>query len=375
MAKPKKLANGRWQIRPRYKDIVTGEWIGGKRTFDTAAEARAYEAHVIAEANMGHSSKTVTLGKYYAHWLELYKKPFVEKRTISRVEVDMKHALTFFTPGKQLDMITKANYQLWLNTEARTHSHETVRTMHTTFKSMMENAVDEGIILRNPCVGARFTGVTRKLKHPKQTVLDIHDYKLLLNQILQSPDCASKYACIVQAFTGMRIGELLGLTWSKINASEHKILIDGQYDYMENSGRIHLKDHTRPREITVEASLFGYLNDYRHWEQTSVYGSKVVPMSQYLFIGDDGLPITPNAVNKFLDHQCQKAGVTRITSHAWRRTQATMMRLAKLDDKFIAGFLGHTVETLEKYYVKETDDLKRENLTLRQAFLTDQGII
>lgn len=375
MAKPKKLANGRWQIRPRYKDVVTGEWIGNKRTFDTAAEARAYEAEVIAEANMGHSSKSVTLGRYYPHWVNTYKKPIVEKRTISRITADMNHALKFFSPSKHLDEINKASYQQWLNKESLTHSHETVRTMHTTFKSMMECAVDEGVIIRNPCTGARFMGVSRQLKHPKQDVLTVNDYKVLLAQILSSPDCASKYACIVQAFTGMRIGELLGLTWSKIDSRDHTILIDGQWDYMENSGRIHLKDHTRPRKITLEAPVFEYLNDYRRWQQSASNTLKIVSMDNYLFIGDNGLPITPSAVNKFLARQCKKAGILRITSHAWRRTQATMMKLAKLDDKFVAGFLGHTVETLQKYYVRETDDLKKQNQQMRQSFLNDQGII
>ncbi|GEK28478.1 tyrosine-type recombinase/integrase [Furfurilactobacillus siliginis] len=377
MAKPKKGKNGRWQITARYKDIITGKWTSKTRTLDTAAEARSWEASVIHESDLGHSEKAVTLGDYFPHWLEIFKAPFVEKRTITRVKTDMNHALKFFGTHKELNSINRATYQMWLNHEAENHSHETVRTMHVTFRSMMENAVEEGVIIRNPCLHVRFAGNPQPIRVPKQSVLNIHDYKLLLSEILRSTECASKYAAIVQAFTGMRIGEALGLTWDKIDWDSHTILIDGQWDYMEHTGRIHLKGHASPRKITVEASLMEYLKDYRKWQKSAQNARKVVSITStnYLFAGEDGTPITPDAVNKFLRISCNHAGVTRITSHAWRRTQATLMKLAKMDDKFVASFLGHTVETLQKYYVRQTDDLIRENQKLRAEFLSSQGII
>ncbi|GAB6091746.1 tyrosine-type recombinase/integrase [Furfurilactobacillus curtus] len=372
MAKPIKQPNGRWQIRPRFKSPVTGEWETKQRTFKTKAEASAWASHIIADADMGMTSKTVSLADYSQHWLNLYKKPFVEAWTIKRIQVDLNHAMKFFTPERPIDQINKASYQMWLNTEAEHLSHETVKTMHTSMKAMMESAIDEGIIARNPCVGARFAGVAPHEKTPKAKALSVKAYKHLLHEIVQSEDCVSKYACILLAFTGMRVGELLGLQWSKLSTNDHTILIDGQWDYKTGRGRIHLKDHTKPRTITVEQTVFQYLADYWRWQQ---HDNNILQMNQYVFIGFDGKPVSPTAINKFLKNACLRANVPRITTHSWRRTQATMMKLAKLDDKFIAGFLGHSVETLQKYYVIETDDLKEQNTELRQNFLTNQGII
>ncbi|WP_161003336.1 hypothetical protein [Furfurilactobacillus milii] len=50
------------------------------------------------------------------------------------------------------------------------------------------------------------------------------------------------------------------------------------------------------------------------------------------------------------------------------------MTLAAVDNKFIAAFLGHSVQTLEKYYVRETEDLQKQNSDLREQFFRDQGL-
>lgn len=375
MSKPKKLKNGRWRVVARYKNIITGTWTSKTKTFDSSAEARAWQAETIANANLGKTTKSVTLGQYFSHWLELYKKPFVEEKTIKRITVDMNHALRFFTPNRHLDAITKGNYQLWLNTEAKTLSHETVRTMHHTFNAMMEAAVDEGIIIRNPCKGARFAGrVGDDPSVNKQKVLTLDEFKRLLVQIESSPNSVSKYVCLLQAFTGMRIGEALGLQWSKLDAESHTITVDGQYDYSLTKSRIHLKDHTAPRQIVVEPILFDYLNEYRKWHQRQLRHEHIVyfNVNSYCFAevtANSALPITPTAVNKFLANQCKKIGITRISSHGWRRTQATLMTYAQIDPKFIASFLGHTVDTLQKYYVFETDDLRKKSQQMRTNFM------
>lgn len=378
MSKPSKLKNGRWRVVARYKNIITGTWTSKTKTFDSSAEARAWQAETIANANLGKTTKSVTLGQYFPHWLELYKKPFVEEKTIKRITVDMNHALSFFTPYKHMDEITKGNYQLWLNTEATNYSHQTVRSMHNSFKAMMNTAVDEGVIFKNPCIGAKFAGVeeVQSVKHPKQKVLTLDEFKRLLTTIEQSDDCASKYLCLLQAFTGVRIGEALGLEWSKIDFEHHTILIDGQYDYSLTRKRIHLKDHTKPRTIIVEPMLVNYLSYYRKWQQRQFVGRKVVNFSPYSYLFTDiqgtNTPINPTSVNKFLERKCKDIGITRITSHGWRRTQATLMTLAQIDPKFIANYLGHSVDTLQRYYVIETDDLIKQGQQMRTNFMENQ---
>lgn len=376
MAEPKKLPNGKWRIIARYKSNVTGEWLTKSKTFKTAAECRAWATDLIASANLGHTSQSVKLGDYYDHWLKVYKEPFVEIKTIRRIKSVINHALKFFSPSKEIDQITKGNYQLWLNQESTNHSHETVLTMHTTFKAMMASAEDEGVILRNPCHGAKIGGFPQPTAHPKQSVLNLAQYKALLTDIVNSDDCQSKYICLLQAFTGLRIGEALGLTWDKIDFNKHTILVDGQFDYAASEKRTHLKDHTRPRLITVEPILFDYLSQYRRWQMSESIHSNVFQMTNYLFFNPQkGIPLTPGAPNKYLEKHCKAIGITRITTHGWRRTQATMMTYAKIDEKYIASFLGHTVETLQKYYVKETDDTIRQNQELRTNFLKQEGII
>ena len=51
MAKPIQLKNGRWQVRPAYKDPVTDKWIQKLGTFDTKSEAESFNNTIKYLAN------------------------------------------------------------------------------------------------------------------------------------------------------------------------------------------------------------------------------------------------------------------------------------------------------------------------------------
>ena len=171
----------------------------------------------------------------------------------------------------------------------------------------------------------------------------------------------------------MRIGEVLGLTWDKFNIFNKQIEINEAFDE-DTKELTHLKDHTDPRTIQVQQLLFDYMAEYKKWRVLAQKQGIVISINNYVFAGEQGTPITISAVNRYLARLCERTKILRITTHGWRRTQATLMTLATVDNKFIASFLGHSVATLEKYYIRETEDLKKQNRDLRESFFKDQGL-
>lgn len=377
MAQLKQLENGKWSIRPAYKDLVTGEWHQKQGTFDTKEEALEFEHRIIYEADRGFTSRDAPIGEYYRHWIKVYKEPYLKERSIKRINEDFNHIFTYFKESRQLSSITKPVWQAFLNRVSKKYAKETNRLTNCDFRAMCEVAIDEGIISRNPTRGAKYGGIKPKYKHPRQLVLSLKDFKAVMSEVQSSPDCVAKYVCLVHAFTGMRFGEVCGLTWDKINIFAKKIRVSEQYDYSSAKDLTGLKGDSPERTIDVPEELITELRHYKAWYSNQVnHGYLIANTKGYLFTTKKGIPVSNSDINQYIRHACERIGITRITTHGFRRTQATLMTLADNDLRSVASFLGHQdTKTTLKYYIKDIPELRERAHKKMMEFYENEDII
>ncbi|SDA32350.1 Phage integrase family protein [Ruminococcus sp. YE71] len=122
----------------------------------------------------------------------------------------------------------------------------------------------------------------------------------------------------------------------------------------------------RPRQESMDL-----LREYQKWyeDMKSKYGDRWHD-TNFLFFqeksGNEGKPMNPDTVTRFLDEFSEKHGLPHINPHAFRHTMASVMCYNRIDPVSISRRLGHSkVSTTTDYYshmLKDADDISGETI-------------
>ena len=138
-------------------------------------------------------------------------------------------------------------------------SPKTVKCIHGTLHKALQQAVVVGYLRFNPADNCALPRSTRKEIKP----LDSEDISHFLKAIQGSPFEAVFLATL---FTGMRKGEVLGLTWDCVDLERGHILINKQLQNIPGQpGEYHLvpTKNSKGRMITVAPSVVEVLKRHR----------------------------------------------------------------------------------------------------------------
>jgi integrase len=259
MADPKKLPNGRWQIR--YRDP---QGRPRSKVCDTKAEARDYVQDV------GHAGRTkawvapelgrITLRK----WAEQYMSTVVHLRptTVWLYERELKHILARFG-SRQLNQLRPLDIQAWLaELLAGGMAPSSVHRKYRLLRRLLQVAMDKGVIARSPCAGVQPPRVETdepRFLTPGEVVA-----------LAESIDPWFRALVFTAVETGMRWSELVGLRRSGVDLLRRSISVTEQLVYIGGdsaagrAGRwVRQKPKTRAgvRSISISAFLAEQLEE------------------------------------------------------------------------------------------------------------------
>ena len=161
------------------------------------------------------ANATPTLAQWWQEWMEKYKKPFVQNRTLRNIESIMRIHLSPTFANTKLSDITTDMIQAFLNTYARSKLKDDI-TIY--FKAAITKAYDLDMIPKNP-----FNAVVQDRKTNKvREALTINEQRVLLDKARNT-----KYylPIIVALCTGMRTSELFKLCLSDIDSKHNRIKV------------------------------------------------------------------------------------------------------------------------------------------------------
>jgi len=199
----RQLPSGRWQVR--YRDPETGQMRPAEKTYATKSDAQVALTHIEADITRGQWSDpdagAVNFADYATAWLRDRK---LADRTRERSESVMRlHILPTFGAGTIADVST-ARVRGWRGKLLAADVGEpTVIKAYQMLRALMNTAVDDELIRRNPC---RIKGADR-YDVPERPVLTVAEVFAVADSI------APRYRLIVllAAFTTLRFGELAAL--------------------------------------------------------------------------------------------------------------------------------------------------------------------
>lgn len=256
-------------------------------------------------------------------------------------------------------------------------SGKTILEHHRLLRAMLHKAVYWQLIVSNPAERVQ----APKARKPKRKSYDDEQTKILLENLeqLSIEDTKYKVAIILTIFTGVRLGELMGLEWQDIDLKTGIVSINRSSQYLADKGVFIKTPKTESsiREVAIPDFVVSLLEQYKLWydEQKLFYG-ELWTDSNRLFVQADGKPMHPSTVSKWFVKYVSQIGLPVINFHGLRHTNATLLISQNIDVAVVAARLGHAqITTTFNFYVHPIISHNRnagnalENLLLPQQKL------
>ncbi len=232
-------------------------------------------------------------------------------------------------------------------------SGKTILEHHRLLRAMLHKAVYWQLIVANPAERVR----PPKARKPKRKSYDDEQTKILLENLeqLSIEDTKYKVAIILTVFTGVCLGELMGLKWQDVDFKNGIISINRSSQYLSDMGVFTKvpKTESSIREIAIPEFIISLLEEYKLWyeEQKSIYG-ELWTNSDRLFVQADGKPMHPSTISKWFVKYVGQIGLPVINFHGLRHTNASLLVAQNVDIAVVSARLGHAqISTTLDFYV------------------------
>ena len=317
------------------------------------------------DANTFIAPNKVTLNDWIQNWLNIYVKPTVRLKTYEGYADIARLHICPFLGSYQLQSIMPADIQTLLNQKAASGlSKRTLQYIVSTLRPALKQAVLDGLIIRNPAEAVK---LPRGLKPstPKRALSRDDVRKLLIEtEANQKLDLAIR----VLLETGMRIGELLALSWDDVNFNTGTISVSKSLSSTKSEGRIITSPKTASsiRTIPLTSSLVHKLMQWKanQAEERLLIGEDYLK-SDAVFTMLFGNRMRQEWLSDNLRKAANKAGVTGCSPHILRHTFASRLMESGVDIKTAQELLGHSSSRMIiEIYAHSSEDQKRKAVEL-----------
>lgn len=257
-------------------------------------------------------------------------------------------------PLVRLSDINHFKYQQLINDYATTHEYLTVKGFHHHCKAAIMDAIDDGLIDKDPTRHLVLKG--KKPKKKKIKYLSLLDLKRLINQLQLGDSLSIDWLILLIAKTGMRYAEALGITVEDFDFINYTLRIDKTWNYKARVGSFQpTKNDSSMREIEIDPITA---------EQFEVL-TKGLETQKPIFV-QDGKRKYVSTVNNHLRKYCNAAGIDVISVHGLRHTHASLLIYDGVSIPSVSKRLGHssTITTQQTYLhiVKELESRDNQKI-------------
>jgi integrase len=143
--------------------------------------------------------------------------------------------------------------------------------------------------------------------------------------------------------TGMRRGELCGLTWSDVDLDAGVVSVERSTRQLgQRRVTTTPKNHER-RKITIDPRTISVLRGWRKQQAAErlQWGQAYVDTEGLLFTWENGAPVLPDYVTKAFGKAQAGLRLPRLVLHGLRHSHATMLLREGVPVHIVAKRLGH----------------------------------
>lgn len=356
-------------------DPGTGKQIQRSITGKTPTEVAGKMRKVICAMESGTyvPPNKLTLGQWLDIWTEEYLGN-VKESTAAAYKASIRTHIKPRMGAVRLDALTTHMIQTFYNgllesTEDRKAvSPKTVKNIHGILHKALRQAIANGYLRLNPTEYCILPRIEKRDIQP----LDEDEIRSFLKAIKGK---RFEMLYIVTLFTGLREGEVLGLTWDRINFGRGTILVSKQLQKEKKAGgefRLVSLKNDRPRRIMPAPMVMQILKDRQLLQeaQKKQAGDRWFNPMNLVFTNEYGSNLIPQTVFRQFKEIVNSIGRPDARFHDLRHSYAVAAIMAGDDIKTVQGNLGHASAafTLD-VYGHVTDQMKQASARRMQSYI------
>ena len=351
-------------------DPMTGKRVNmEKRGFETKKEAQLYFNTALQEFNDNSYSKKVkdfTYKEVYDEWLEMYKNTVKESTLHKTMVVFRDHILPKFGKCK-INMIEAKTLQKqafeW------NKKYKNFKKMINYTFAVFSYALKMGYINSNPKDKFTMPKKKQELKDDAWKYYTREEVHVLFDYLEKEDSLEWLVFFRLLAFTGIRKGECLALTWNDIDFIKNTLTINKTISVgLQNKQIIQdPKSFNSYRTVTLDEITIQMLKKWRV-EQASMllkFGHNSMNKNQLLFsTASKNSMYTLSKPRTILKRVCDKYDFKFITIHGFRHTHTSLLFESGITMERVKERLGHSdIQTTVNIYTHVTQKNKDKTAT------------
>ena len=381
MAEKKRRARGEGSIRQRKDgtwearfvtgvDPGTGKDIRKSVYAKTQKEVRKKMTEAIAALDKDdyREPSKMTVGQWLDVWAAEYLGG-VKPMTVLNYSQHIKNHIKPAMGAIKLDTLNAHTIQKFYNSlgDEKGLTPKTIKNIHGVLHKALSQAVMIGYLRFNPADACTLPRIVRKDVKP----LD-EDATTQFIEAIQGHRYEPVF--FVTLFTGMRQGEVLGLTWDCVDLGKGLITINKQIQKAPGGGSVyHLvpTKNSKGRTVTPAPFVMELLRTQR--KRQIEWRLKAGPLWEdtgLVFTDELGHHLMPHTVYHNFKHIVTNMGLPDVRFHDLRHSYAVAAIRSGDDIKTVQGNLGHATASFTlDVYGHVTDQMKRESANRMQQYI------
>ena len=349
--------------------------LGKRETIyaSTLEELREEETIIFQEIVQGINRQSIVLNGQIERYLRTKKK--LKKSTKANYKYYYEHIIQDSVLGKmRIKDIRKSDILLFYSDLYDDGmAPGTIKILQKIIRPALQLACDDDILSKNPA-----DGCTKEYEEnpEKKYALTLEEEQEFLDRIRNRPRMKRHYPVFaIMLKTGMRISEVVGLTWDDVDMQNRTININHQIQYRNVDGHAKFyaevpKTSAGVRMIPMPDEVYELFREHRKiWLQTpKLPDFQVDGYSNFVFVSNkSGKCLSHNSMRRTLraivnmnsKRECQ---LPNISPHILRHTACSRLAESGCDIKVIQYLLGQIDirTTMRVYNHVDLDRVKRE---------------
>ena len=291
-----------------------------------------------------------TVEDFLLFWVSA-KTPDWQFKTIERVNLDInKFIIPEIGAVKLCDLTAEMIERAYVNIMKKHGiSDSSLLHIHSTLRTALARASKLKRIAVNPMLSVD----TPKQRKFYASPLTMVEWRKLMQTAQKEPTMWHLMWRLTLA-TGLRQGEVLGISWEDFNSGTGGVFVRNQLQRQTGNGLVLksiLKANAEPREIVLDEGTAALMKVWRK-EQTQYrlqkgsWGEK-----DLVFTNSLGKPIEPRKALTRWKELLRHAGIKERRLHDARHTFATVLLQSGVEVKVVSHYLGHSdVRTTQNIY-------------------------
>lgn len=382
-------ARGEGSIYTRKDGRLVGQYfVDGKTKFvygrtKTEIKNKLEKAIEKVKNNIDFESEKMSLNEWLDEWLNCYAKNSIKLSTLVSYDGIIHRHVEKSKIGKiELNKLNTRIFQKYFNEKSVSGridgkkgglSPKTILNHYNMLHNALDQAVVNGYMLKNPLIGVRLP----RQEHKEMRVLSVSEQTKLMARVNRSEEPG---ACGINIalYTGMRLGEIIGLQWQDIDFENEKISVRRTLNRLktfekdsETATKIVIsepKTKNSIREIPIVKPLYNLLkNQYEHQSKCAEFLGTKLKKDTFVVTNEVLKFYEPKTYQELFEKAVEASGIEKANFHALRHTFATRCIEQGMDIVVLSKLLGHASPstTMNKYghALEEQKKSSMENLS------------